>query len=69
MAARRGKVVAITPFTQSVGVNNGTFGDAYVKDWDKEAGAGQQIVRVKKRVREGARMTPTGQGVAVRTRS
>lgn len=67
MAKGRGKIRVLTPFTDTVSTNNSKFpADAFVKDWDKEAGAGQQMVRIRKRRNEGIRKTPIGRGVTTR---
>lgn len=68
MAKGRGKVRALTPTTDTVRPAERPFNSFFTPDWDKEAGAGQQIIRVRQRVREGQIKVPPGNGVAVRRR-
>ena len=67
MAKGRRVIQNLTPFTDTVATNNSSFADAYVKDWDKEAGFGQAMDRCKKRRGQGIKKTPIGKGVATRS--
>lgn len=66
MAKGRRVIKCLTPFTDTVATMNGSFSDAYVKNWDKEAGAGQAMVQVRRRTGMGIKKTPIGKGVTTR---
>ena len=63
MAKGRGRIHVLTPFTNTTAIMNSKPGDAYPKDWDKEAGAGQAMVQVKRREAMGIKKTPILRGV------
>lgn len=62
MARRR--ITQVTPMTQTCRVNQQTSTAAgmFHKNWDREAGAGQALVRLDRRVSEGQKKTPLGAG-------
>lgn len=67
MVKGRQVITVLTPVANTDVANNSTFDDAFVKNWDKQPGAGQAMVRVRKRIRQGIKRTPIGKGVTTRS--
>lgn len=65
MAKARGKVVCLTPVTDTVDpAGDRPFLERFTPNWDKQPGAGQEMVRLRARLKKGQVKVARGAGVA-----